>query len=153
MSLLQNAVFRPEQKICALKKLVRTAVYAVLTNFFFGLIFQNLILQQTQQFQWLNFLCWPKSLILGQYLTFRSWKHKVKFIPQPLLYQDELKLSEPAFPLHSGHIALSRSADSAHRHKPPPGNWPDLPCSNFSWYSSHGNPRFRWLLSCCNVAG
>lgn len=46
MGLLQNAVFRPEQKIYALKELVRTAVWTVLTNFFFDLIFQNLILQQ-----------------------------------------------------------------------------------------------------------
>ena len=44
--LLQNAVFRPEWKICALKKLARTAVLTVLANFFFGLIFQNSILQQ-----------------------------------------------------------------------------------------------------------
>ena len=27
---------------------------------------------------------------------------------------------------------LSRIADSAHRHKLPPGSWPDPPCSNFS---------------------
>lgn len=46
MGLLQNAVFRPERKICALKKLLRTAFLAVLNNFFSGLIFQNSILQQ-----------------------------------------------------------------------------------------------------------
>ena len=43
---MQNAVFRPKQEICALKKLVRTAALTVLTNFFFDLIFQNPILQQ-----------------------------------------------------------------------------------------------------------
>ena len=43
---MQNAVFRPERKICALKKLLRTAFLAVLNNFFSGLIFQNSILQQ-----------------------------------------------------------------------------------------------------------
>ena len=44
--LLQNAVFRPGKKICALKKLAKTAGSTVLANFFFGLIFQNFILQQ-----------------------------------------------------------------------------------------------------------
>lgn len=50
MGLLQNAVFRPKQKNYVLKKLVRTAEVAVLTNFFFGLFFQNLILQQPHDF-------------------------------------------------------------------------------------------------------
>ena len=45
-SLLQNAVFRPEREICALKKLAKTAVLTVLANFFFVLIFQDDILQQ-----------------------------------------------------------------------------------------------------------
>lgn len=44
--LLQNAVFRPKRKICTLKKLARTAALTVLANFFFGLIFQNSILQK-----------------------------------------------------------------------------------------------------------
>ena len=59
--LLQNAVFRPERKICALKKLLRAAFLAVLNNFFSGLIFQNSILQQA--------LCFtsnmPKSCLTG----------------------------------------------------------------------------------------
>ena len=44
--LLQNAVFRPGRKICALKKLATTASQTVSANFFFDLIFQNSILQQ-----------------------------------------------------------------------------------------------------------
>ena len=43
---MQNAVFSPGKKICALKKLAKTASSTVLANFFFGLIFQNFILQQ-----------------------------------------------------------------------------------------------------------
>ena len=43
---MQNAVFRPNRKICALKKLEGTADLTVSSNFFFGLIFQNSILQQ-----------------------------------------------------------------------------------------------------------
>ena len=50
----------------------------------------------------------------------------------PLRYLDESKLPELAFSLHTGHTALSRIADSAHRHKLPPGSWPNQPCSNFS---------------------
>lgn len=50
MGLLQNIVFWPKQKNYVSKKLVRTATSAVLTNFFFGLFFQNLILQQTHSF-------------------------------------------------------------------------------------------------------
>ncbi|MBM6977028.1 hypothetical protein H9X99_14430 [Intestinimonas butyriciproducens] len=46
--MLQNAVFRPKREICALKKLARTAILTVLANFFFGLIFQNPILQQAR---------------------------------------------------------------------------------------------------------
>ena len=36
----------PNGKICALKKLAKTAILTVLANFFFGLIFQNPILQR-----------------------------------------------------------------------------------------------------------
>ena len=43
---MQDAVFRPKREIYALKKLARTAALTVLANFFFGLIFQNPILQQ-----------------------------------------------------------------------------------------------------------
>lgn len=42
--LLQSAVFRGKRKAFKLKKLERTAALAVLSNFFFGLIFQNSIL-------------------------------------------------------------------------------------------------------------
>ena len=52
---MQNAVFRPKQEICALKKLVRTAALTVLTNFFFDLIFQNPILQQALCFVWFTY--------------------------------------------------------------------------------------------------
>ena len=48
--LLQNAVFRPGKKIFVLKKLATTASQTVLANFFFGLIFQNSILQQALLF-------------------------------------------------------------------------------------------------------
>ena len=44
--LLQNAGFRLRKKIFALKKLARTGYFGGLANFFFGLIFQNSILQQ-----------------------------------------------------------------------------------------------------------
>ena len=47
--LLQNAVFRPGKKIFVLKKLATTASPTVLANFFFGLFFQNSILQQARQ--------------------------------------------------------------------------------------------------------
>lgn len=43
--LLQNALYRPEQKIYPLKTLVGTANSTVPTNAFFRLIFQNFILQ------------------------------------------------------------------------------------------------------------
>jgi len=43
---LQNVVFSHGRKICALKKLARTAILQILANFFFGLTFQNSILQQ-----------------------------------------------------------------------------------------------------------
>ena len=48
--LLQNAVFRPGKKIFVLKKLATTASPTVPANFFFGLIFQNSILQQALLF-------------------------------------------------------------------------------------------------------
>ena len=56
MGLLQNAVFRPKREICALKKLARTAALTVLANFFFGLIFQNPILQQAHFILHMNFI-------------------------------------------------------------------------------------------------
>ena len=49
-----------------------------------------------------------------------------------LLYLGESKSPAQLSSLHIGHTALCRIADSAHRHKPPLGSWPDLPCSNFS---------------------
>ena len=42
--------FQPKREIYALKKLAKTAALTVLANFFFGVIFQNLILQQTLLF-------------------------------------------------------------------------------------------------------
>ena len=39
---MQNAVFRPEKKICALKKLAKTASSTVLANVFYDLIFKIL---------------------------------------------------------------------------------------------------------------
>ena len=48
----------------------------------------------------------------------------------PLRYLDESKLPELAFSLHTRHTALSRTADSLHRHKPLPGSQPDPPYSS-----------------------
>ena len=65
--LLQNAVFRPNRKICALKKLEGTADLTVSSNFFFGLIFQNSILQQALSVSvggrvgYLSFLTAPRA--------------------------------------------------------------------------------------------
>ena len=46
MGLLKNTVFQSKEKIYALKKLVRTILQTVLTDFFFAPIFKNSILQQ-----------------------------------------------------------------------------------------------------------
>ena len=43
--------FPPKLERYALKKLAKTVKAAVLANFFFGVIFQNLILQQTLLFR------------------------------------------------------------------------------------------------------
>ena len=49
--LVTKCSFQPKREICALKKLVKTAALTVFANFFFGLIFQNFILQQTLLFR------------------------------------------------------------------------------------------------------
>ena len=43
--------FPPKRERYSLKKLVKTAALTVLANFFFGVIFQNFILQQTLLFR------------------------------------------------------------------------------------------------------